>query len=316
MTDPWLERKIPPMLSTSGRAFDSPEHLFEVKWDGIRMLAFVGPNKVRLQNRKLSEEANRYPDLVAVLSQLSGTAVLDGEVVVFEKGKPSFERVLERELASAPELIRTRSRTVPATYVAFDLLYRDGEDLLKTPLRERKRILRELLAGKTCDALLESPFVLEKGREYYERAAAEGLEGIVAKALASPYLPGKRSRYWIKAKVERTMDCLVLGTLVEPGTGRVRSLVLGAYRDHTLIWMGNVGSGLDARTLKELETELAPLAGERPAGLTVAGAGDVRWLKPALVARVKYLETTGQGRLRAPVFQGFVNRSPESCTVP
>jgi DNA ligase D-like protein (predicted ligase) len=316
MTDPWLERKIPPMLSTSGRAFDSPEHLFEVKWDGIRMLAFVGPNKVRLQNRKLSEEANRYPDLVAVLSQLSGTAVLDGEVVVFEKGKPSFERVLERELASAPELIRTRSRTVPATYVAFDLLYRDGEDLLKTPLRERKRILRELLAGKTCDALLESPFVLEKGREYYERAAAEGLEGIVAKALASPYLPGKRSRYWIKAKVERTMDCLVLGTLVEPGTGRVRSLVLGAYRDHTLIWMGNVGSGLDARTLKELETELAPLAGERPAGLTVAGASDVRWLKPVLVARVKYLETTGQGRLRAPVFQGFVNRSPESCTVP
>jgi len=310
----WLERKILPMLSSSGRPFDSEEHLFDVKWDGIRMLAFIGGKKVRLQNRKLTEEANRYPDLVEVLNQLPGEAVMDGEIVVFETGKPSFERVLERELASAPELIRTRSRSIPATYVAFDLLYRAGEDLLQTPLSRRKELLAEFLAGRTGDALLETPFVREKGRQYYARAVEQGLEGIVAKALASPYLPGKRTRHWIKTKVERLMDCIVLGTLVEPATGRVRSLVLGAYRDHTLVWMGNVGSGLDDRTLQALATELAPFVGEPPPGLSVVGAGEVRWLKPALVARVKFLETTSQGRLRAPVFQGFVDRHPETCT--
>jgi bifunctional non-homologous end joining protein LigD len=108
----------------------------------------------------------------------------------------------------------------------------------------------------------------------------------------------------------------VLGTVVERGTGRVKSLVLGAYRNGALVWMGNVGSGLDSETLRGLKRELGPLAGEPPQGLKVVAPGKVRWLKPALVARVEYAETTREGRLRAPVFVGFVDSPPEACRIP
>lgn len=300
-----MDRRISPMLCASGPAFDSADHLFDIKWDGFRMLAFAGRDRVRLQSRKLTDETARYREIVAALQKLPGELVLDGEVVVFHDGKPSFERVLRR-----------RSQSLPATYVAFDLLYADGTPLLEAPLSERKKLLHELLRDRASDALIESAYAVEHGRAYFQEVVARGLEGVVAKALSSPYLPGKRTRHWVKSKAERIIDCVVLGTLVESGTERVRSLVLGAYRDGSLVWMGNVGSGLDESTLRKLATELAPLAAEAPQGLKVEGAKNVRWLRPALVARVKYLETTGQGRLRAPVFLGFVDRSPDACTTP
>lgn len=312
----WLHRKIPPMLASSGRPFDSADYLFEIKWDGIRSLAFFGRGVVRLQNRKLAEETRRYPEIAAALSRLPGEAILDGEIVVLEEGKPSFERVLERELASGSKNIARGARSSPAIYVAFDLLYLDGRELVDKPLSTRKELLARLLAPVSNDAIIESRWVPESGRAYYQEATALGLEGIVAKALVSPYLPGKRSRHWIKIKAQRVLDCAVLGTVVEPGSGRVKSLVLGAYRNGKLVWMGNVGSGLDAATLSVLAKELEPLQGDRPEGLEVAAPGQVRWLKPVLVARVKYLETTSQGRLRAPVFLGFVDRRAEACQVP
>ena len=279
------------------------------------MLTFARHDRVRLQNRKLVNETARYPEIVAALAALPGQHVFDGEVVVLEDGRPSFQRVLERELVSSPLLIERRSRTLPATYVAFDLLYADGTWLLERPLVERRERLKALFEGRSSEALVDSPFILEKGRTFFEQAVAEGLEGVVGKALQSPYLAGKRNRYWIKSKAERLIHCVVLGTLVEPGTGRVRSLVLGAYRDDAMVWMGNVGSGLDEKTLRTLATDLHALEGPAPDGLEVEGSGNVKWLQPVLVARVKYLETTHAGRLRAPVFVGFVDRRPESCTL-
>jgi ATP-dependent DNA ligase len=138
----------------------------------------------------------------------------------------------------------------------------------------------------------------------------------VAKSLESPYLPGKRTPFWIKIKPRRTLDCVVLGTVLEPRTGRVKSLVLGAYRQEGLVWMGNVGSGLDAKTLDQLADHLGPLEGAAPGKLQIFAPGEVRWLKPALVARVQYMEMTREGRLRAPVFIGFVDAHPETCRAP
>jgi len=315
MTD-WLEKKITPMLAYSGRPFDSSKHLYEIKWDGIRVLAFFGKRGIRLQTRRLLDTTHRYPEIVQALEQLPGEGILDGEVVVFEGERPSFERALERELVSDPGKIAHRVRALPAYYIVFDLLYWNGRVLMDEPLEERKRLLSTLLTAKPPEPIIESTFMLGRGIEYYQQAAAKGLEGIVAKTLDGRYHPGQRTRDWIKIKLRRTIDCVVLGTVVERGTGRVKSLVLGAYRDDALVWMGNVGSGLDSETLGGLKRELGPLAGEPPKELKVIAPGEVRWLKPALVVRVEYAETTREGRLRAPVFVGFVDSSPETCRTP
>ncbi len=304
------------MLASPGRPFDSAEHLYEIKWDGIRALAFFGRGRERLQTRRLLETTHRYPEIAHALRQLPGEGVLDGEIVVFEDGKPSFERALERELVSSPSKIAYRAQHLPAFYIAFDLLYLDGRELLEMHLSERKKLLSKLLTKNPPKPIIESSFVLERGIAYYQEADSRGLEGIVAKSLASPYLPGKRTRYWIKIKARRNIDCVVLGTVVERGTSRVKSLVLGAYRGDELVWMGNVGSGLDSQTLQRLSEELRPLETDPPNGLKVAAPGDIRWLKPALVARVQYAEMTRGGRLRAPTFVGFVDSSPEACQVP
>jgi bifunctional non-homologous end joining protein LigD len=312
----WLDRKITPMLASAGRPFDSPNHLYEIKWDGIRVLSFFGRGRLRLQTRRLLDTTHHYPEIVRALAQLPGEGIMDGEVVVFDGAKPSFQRALERELVSDPTKIAERTRQLPAFYVAFDLLYRDGRVIMEEPLTRRKQVLSGLLTETPPSPIIESSFVLERGTDYYRQAAERGLEGIVAKTLDGPYLPGKRTRHWIKIKARRRLDCIVLATILEPGTGRVKSLALGAYRNGKLAWMGNVGSGLDEKTLRALAGELDPLAGERPDGLKVVAPGELRWLKPELVARVEYSETTREGRLRAPVFLGFVDVSPESCQAP
>jgi bifunctional non-homologous end joining protein LigD len=311
-----LDKKIPPMLAHSGRPFDSSKHLYEIKWDGIRVLAFFGRDRIRLQTRRLLDTTRRYPEIVHALEQLPGEGILDGEVVVFDGERPSFERALERELVSDPGKIAQRARDLPAYYIVFDLLYLNGRVLMDEPLAERKKLLSKLLTDHPPQPIVESTYVLQRGIDYYHQAEAKDLEGIVAKTLDGRYLPGKRTRDWIKIKVRRTIDCVVMGTVVERGTGRVKSLVLGAYRDGALVWMGNVGSGLDSETLRGLKKDLGPLAGQPPKGLKVVAPGEVHWLKPALVARVEYAETTREGRLRAPVFIGFVDSAPEACHTP
>jgi DNA ligase D-like protein (predicted ligase) len=312
----WLDRKITPMLASSGQPFDSAEHLYEIKWDGIRVLAFFGRGRMRLQTRRLLDTTRRYPEIVRALGELPGEAILDGEIVVFDGERPSFERALERELVSDPGKIAQRSHKLPAYYIAFDLLYLDGQPLMEEPLSKRKRLLSTLLTASPPKPIIESAFILERGIAYYQEAAERGLEGIVAKTLNGRYLPGKRTHDWIKIKARRTVDCVVLGTVLERGTGRVKSLVLGAYRDDELVWIGNVGSGLDGKTLQALRQELGPLESEPPEGLKVMAPGEVRWLKPTLVARVEYAETTREGRLRAPVFVGFVDSPPDKCLAP
>jgi DNA ligase D-like protein (predicted ligase) len=312
----WLDRKIRPMLASTGKPFDSPEHLFEVKWDGIRTLAFFGNGNIRLQSRNLNDTTNRYPEILEGFHHFPGEAILDGEIIVLEDGKPSFQRVLEREQVSDPGRVVLRARHHPAIYMVFDILYLNGKELLPEPLSKRREVLSRLLNEHPTDNIVESTFILEQGKAYFREVSQQGLEGVVAKRLESPYLPGKRTSHWIKVKVQRTTDCIVLGTVVEPGTERVRSLVVGAYRNAELTWLGNVGSGLDTKTRDGLARDLGPLEGERPENMKVSAPGEVRWLKPVLVARVKYMELTREGRLRGPVFVGFVDTAPLDCKAP
>jgi DNA ligase D-like protein (predicted ligase) len=304
------------MLASSRQPFDSPKHLFEVKWDGIRTLAFFGDNKVRLQSRNLNDSTRRYPEIVEALLRIPEEAVLDGEIIALEDGKPSFQRVLEREHVKAPDKVDLLARYHPAVYMVFDILYLNGKELLSEPLILRRQLLSTLLNERAGSRIVESTFIVEHGKAYFREASDRGLEGIVAKLLESPYVPGKRTDFWSKIKVRRTLDCVVLGTVVEEGTGRVKSLVMGAYRDDAMVWLGNVGSGLDTETLDGLARDLGPFECPPPEDMNVSASGKIRWLKPTLVVRVKYLELTREGRLRAPVFVGFVDTALENCKAP
>ncbi|HSF18543.1 MAG TPA: non-homologous end-joining DNA ligase [Vicinamibacteria bacterium] len=303
------------MLAGTSAPFDSAAHLFEIKWDGIRALAFFGPGVARLQGRKLGDSSNRYPEIVAGIAKLPGSGILDGEIVVLdEDGRPSFQRVLVREQTARREDALIKSRKHPVVYIVFDLLYRNARALFELPLIERKNLLSELLASPPSP-LVENAFVLGQGRALYQQATDKCLEGVVAKRLGSRYLPGERTRDWLNLKVRRTTDGVLVGLVRDRGGGRVKSLVLASHEEGALVWLGNVGSGLDQDTLSQLGTELETIETQRPAVLA-EGPGVIQWLEPRLVVRVEYSELTNDGRLRHPVFLGFVQRSPEDCLKP
>jgi DNA ligase D-like protein (predicted ligase) len=304
------------MLAGTSEPFDSEEFLFEIKWDGIRALAFFDRGAARLQGRKLTDRSARYPEIVAALRELPGDGLLDGEIVVLgADGRPDFQRVLIREQTHAPDAALVSSRKHPAAYMAFDLLARNGEWLGDLPLLERKRRLSELLKDAPSP-IVESAFVLGKGLAFFREAARLGLEGVVAKRIASRYLPGERTRDWLKLKVRREIDAVLVALVRNKGTKRVKSLVLGGYRDGRLVWIGNVGSGLDGTTLAGLATRLEALRSGPPAGFAVDAPGEIDWLEPRLVVRASYSELTHEGRLRHPVFLGFVDKRPQDCFAP
>ncbi len=304
------------MLASPGSPFDSDDYLFEIKWDGIRALAFFGFGHARLQGRKLTDSSERYPEILAGLKALPGDGTLDGEIVVLDdEGRPDFQRVLVREQTRGRKDALARAREHPAVYIAFDLLYRDSESLLDAPLRERRRRLSELLV-KPPSPLVESAFVMGRGMALFQEAKARGLEGIFAKRLESRYLPGQRTRDWLKIKVTREVDAVLVGLVRERGAKRIKSLVLGAFRGDKLVWIGNAGSGIDQATLEDLETALDGLRSVPRAGFEAEAPGEIDWLTPRLVVRVAFSGLTKERRLRHPVFVGFVDRHPEECKAP
>ncbi len=297
-----LPRFIPPMLAELGdRPFDSPEHLFEVKWDGIRALAFVEGGGVRLMGRSRSDLTGRYPEL-AFLAGIEPGAVLDGELVAWKEGRADFYHGLQRIHAKGSHRIRALSRANPVTFVVFDLLYRSHTPLLERPLVERRAELDALLQGLSSPLLVLSDGVVGSGLALFEQIRARELEGLVAKRLSSPYRPGRRTDEWIKLKPRRTMLCAILGYVVE--SGDLRSLVIGAEEDGRLVPAGRVASGMTATVRAQL-LALCRTA-ERPTPL-IDCEGDARWIEPGLFCTVSYLERMEDG-LRAPVFLDFFHR--------
>jgi len=187
------------MLAKPGVPFDSPEHLFELKWDGTRVLAFVEQGGYRLVNRHRVDVTERYPEL-GFLRSLPAGAILDGEVVVLHEGKPSFRLLLSRNQARAPFKIQSLARMLPATYIVFDLLYERFESLLALPLGRRRERLEKLMQRHAHPRLVFSQGVVGPGKAFFAEVCAQGLEGVMAKCLASRYQPGRRTGAWIKIK--------------------------------------------------------------------------------------------------------------------
>jgi ATP-dependent DNA ligase len=185
------------MLAKRGAPFDSSEHLFEIKWDGTRVLAFVDKSGCRLVNRHRANVTERYPEL-RFLAQLPAGIVLDGEVVVLQDGKPDFGLLLSRNQARASLKIQSLARTFPATYVVFDLLYQRFDSHLALPLWARRQRLEKVVRACANSRLVFSEGIVGPGRAFFEVVCRKGLEGVVAKRLDGRYRPGRRA--WIKIK--------------------------------------------------------------------------------------------------------------------
>ena len=196
-----LPKIIKPMLAQTAQSpFDSEDHLFEIKWDGIRCVAFVEGGALRLQSRQGIEITRQFPELSSLRRLPSGT-VLDGELVVLKGGKPCFCEIQRRAHLQSRPLINLVSDSTPVTYMVFDLLYLRGKPVMTLPLTVRREALKGLLCPLLLAGVLVPEGIIGNGRAFFRQIAHQGLEGIVAKRLDSPYLPGRRSPAWRKLKV-------------------------------------------------------------------------------------------------------------------
>ncbi len=283
--------------------FDSPDYGFEIKWDGTRCVAFVEPDGLRLQNRRYVQMRERYPEL-DVLRALPVGTVLDGEIVVLDKGRSSFQRLAQRDHLEAGARLDLKARALPVTFMVFDLLFEHGRDVMGLPFRDRRDRLRSVLAGLSSVHVALSDCVPTRGQAYFAEVERLGLEGMVAKRLASPYLPGKRTDDWIKVKVAREAVFEVLGFEQREGNQPFASaLVLGELTEGHWVYKGKVGSGLTEALRAALYDRLrnAPALDSVPAD----GPPKAFWKQTGLRCRVRFFEFTDDGKLRGPVFLGF-----------
>jgi len=309
--------KIHPMLTEKeDRPFTDSGWIFEVKWDGTRALCFYEEGKFKLQNRRLYDTTYRYPEIRVAAK--ADRAIFDGEVVIMWEGRPSFEMLQKREhLTDADEIARIAKR-LPATYVAFDILYLDGQDLTAKPLMERKRILAATLEETESSVLCD--YVESDGEAFYRVCRERGLEGVIAKRQDSKYQIGKRTRTWLKIKALKAIDCVIAGVTVGEGnrSDTFGALILGLYDDAgELRCVGRVGTGFDRGMVELLHRRLAAIRGEMPFKERPPLAGEVKfWCRPELVAEVEYLMFTPDAALRAPSFQRLKEKDSRECTFP
>jgi DNA ligase D-like protein (predicted ligase) len=303
---------IRPMLAVSSPPFDSSEHLFEVKWDGYRGLAYLDNNTI-LRSRNLTDLTAKFPELGSLHQSVNRLpAILDGEIVVLQGGKPSFAALQARGRANSSTNIPPASAAV---FVVFDVLYAQGESVMHMPLIHRKELLQNMVSED--ESLILSRYIHKEGRAYYEACVREGLEGVVAKGLQSPYQPGRRSSSWQKFRHTLEADLVICGFQAGAGGRALGSLILGGYRYGALIFRGKAGTGFTEQEALDLLALLKPLAVDEPVfALPNLQEKHITWVKPALVCAVSYLSLTAGGYLRHPVYKGLRrDKEPEECVL-
>lgn len=307
-----------PMLATAIDApFDSPDYSFEVKWDGLRCLCVVDNDQVRLYSRNRRDITRRFPELHNMAGAFSvAKGLFDGELCVFSGGLPDFDSVRRRNVLDGDGVIRRAAAQAPALYIVFDVLHLAGEDIMPLPWSERRRRLE--VVWQDGNGAVLSDAVRERGRQLFTAAARLGLEGIVAKRHDSSYVPGRRTRHWLKIRHEQEIDC-VIGGYNPRGVADIASLALGLYEEdrrgsgRRLVYVGNVGSGFTARARRDLIQLLLPLHTDRSP--FVDGPTPIQPVAPRLVCRVAYLTFTPAGHLRHSTFRGLRHdKLPEECT--
>jgi bifunctional non-homologous end joining protein LigD len=300
---------VEPMRATlADRPFSHPDWLYEVKWDGYRVEAVVREGRVRLWTRNRQDAGRYFPDLAEASDWIDAReAIVDGEVVALDAdGRPRFSLLQDRtgiRTGRAPGT-RRRGEPAPIVYQAFDLLHLDGHSLLGVPLEERKRLLRNRL--RPHPLVRYAGHVDGEGEAFLAAAEQQELEGVVAKLRRSSYEPGRRSRAWLKLKLRREQEAVVVGWL--PGQGSHRdlgSLILAVRSGDRWIHAGQVGSGIDARMRRALRSQLDELARDDSPLDPVPKLKGARWVEPRLVVRVEFAEWTADGLLRQAAFKGL-----------
>ncbi len=304
-----MPERILPMLARLGKLPPDEERWsFEVKWDGVRAIAYAQPGRLRLESRNLNEITSRYPEVRGLLGDLGmHEAVLDGEIVAFdERGRPSFERLQRRMHVTAASAVKRLASEVPVVYAIFDLLYLDGRSLMEVPYEQRRPLLDELgLDGPAWRVPAAHP---GEGQALLNATQAQGMEGIVAKRLDSCYEPGRRSGGWLKVKHTLRQELVIGGWI--PGEGRrqkrIGALLMGYYEEGGFAYAGRVGTGFTERVLDDLLERLTPL---RRDSSPFTGAPKLPrntvFVEPCLVAEIELREWTRERVMRAPSFKGL-----------
>jgi bifunctional non-homologous end joining protein LigD len=303
--------KIVPMMARLGDLPRDDEHWgYEIKWDGVRAIAHSEPGRLRFHSRSLHDITPRYPELSKLNRALSHHgAILDGEIVALDaEGRPSFGALQRRMHLASESAVRRLAKEAPVTYMIFDLLWLDGPSPMDLPYEERRERLAELaLQGERWRT---PDYVAGRGADVLAATEEQGLEGVVAKRLDSPYEPGRRSPCWVKVKNLNRQEVVIGGWM--PGEGRRRqrigALLVGVREDGHLRYAGKVGTGFTEAELDRLARLLATL--ERPTSpfdapeQATPPRGAV-WVEPRVVAEVEFREWTQGGQLRAPSYKGL-----------
>jgi bifunctional non-homologous end joining protein LigD len=303
---------IEPMAAMSAdRPPRGSEWLFEVKWDGVRALAFISNEEVHLQGRSGSRCERQYPELATIHHNVGASkAVLDGEIAVLDpKGVSRFHLIQPRIANTDPNSVAHLVRSTPVVYFVFDLLYLDGYDLRNVPLAQRRELLEAVVTPGPV--LRVSEAFAGAGEQMLEAARETGLEGILAKHATSCY-ESRRSREWLKIKLVTRQE-FVIGGFTAPQGDRDHfgALVLGTFEDGKLRWVGNAGTGFDQKLLTSIYSRLKPLIITKcPFTPRPNPDKGMTWVKPELVCEVKFANWTQDGRLRAPVFLGLRDDKP------
>lgn len=311
-----VPRGLRPMLASPADApFDDPNWIFEIKWDGYRAIAEIEEHRVHLYSRTRLSYDKQFAAIVESLQYLGRQAILDGEIVVLDRqGKPQFQLLQGYAKSGQGTLV----------YKVFDVLYLDGYDLRKLPLRRRKELLVSLV--RNLPGVLVSEHIQEHGKAFFEAVAARQLEGMVAKDARSTYQVGVRSKSWLKLKTQLRQQVVIGGFTEQKGTRLgLGALLLGIYEDERLVCVGHVGTGFKEKDLLGLRNRFENLIQKTcPFARRPKCNGVVHWLQPKLVCQVTFSDWTSDGQLRHPVFQGIqedkdpltINRQPSKVEEP
>lgn len=284
------------LIAEMREPFDSPDYIYEIKWDGIRCVSYLG-TETGIRNKRNKLMAPIFPELQNLHEQVKVKCNLDHEMLVLRNGMPEFYEVQKRATMTNPFKIKLSSERYPASIIAYDILYYKDKDITMLPLIERKKYLQDVVIVN--DMISVSRYIEDNGIMLFDLVKEKGLEGVVAKKKSSLYWQGKRSKDWIKFKVLGSDDCVICGYILKEKS--MTSLIIGQYDEDVLVYKGHVTLGGSLRILNQYKYKVIDYS---PFGYVPQGNDNAVWLAPELVCIVESMPTE-KGGFRQPVFKGI-----------